>query len=105
MPEVIVTTPDALRSLVQGAVAAGVKAALEKVIKPDQRLLDEEEAASRLGVAVATLRCWRGAKKGPKYRKIGRMVRYASADLDAWVAASKVLTIDSPELLHEKSCL
>jgi len=45
-------------------------------------LIDEREAAARLGVAVRTLRNWRAMRKGPRYRKIGaRLVRYHVADL------------------------
>lgn len=45
-------------------------------------LIDEREAAVTLGLAVRTLRNWRGLRKGPRYRKIGtRLVRYHRADL------------------------
>ena len=48
-------------------------------------LIDENEAAAILGVAVRTLRNWRPLGKGPTYRKIGaRLVRYHRADLEAF---------------------
>ncbi|MCK6556088.1 helix-turn-helix domain-containing protein [Candidatus Binatia bacterium] len=51
-------------------------------------LLNETDAARRLALSVATLRRWRWAGRGPAFRKLGAAVRYAAADLDAYVAAS-----------------
>ena len=49
-------------------------------------LVDEHHAATILGVSVQTLRNWRWADKGPRYRKIGqRLVRYHRADLAAFI--------------------
>ncbi len=53
-------------------------------------LIDERAAASRLGVTPAALRKWRRLETGPRYAKLGTAVRYAPADLDAWVAARVV---------------
>lgn len=51
-------------------------------------LLDENEAAAFLSVAVQTLRNWRWKGEGPRYVKIGaRLVRYRCADLTAFVEA------------------
>ena len=53
------------------------------------RLLDENEAATLLGLSVRTLRRWRWARKGPTYFKIGGAVRYAPADLESFKAAGR----------------
>ena len=45
------------------------------------RLLTEKEAAQFLGVSVRTLQNWRRKGIGPKWYKVGRLVRYARADL------------------------
>lgn len=51
-------------------------------------LLDENEAATTLSVAVQTLRNWRWKGEGPRYVKLGkRTVRYRRGDLDAFVEA------------------
>jgi predicted DNA-binding transcriptional regulator AlpA len=50
-------------------------------------LLDEAKLASRLDVSRATLQSWRYAGKGPRYIKIGRLIRYRSADVDAYLRA------------------
>lgn len=44
-----------------------------------------DEAASYLGVHVQTLKRWRGSDYGPKYLRIGKLIRYKEVDLDAWV--------------------
>jgi hypothetical protein len=49
-------------------------------------LLDERAAALHLGgVAPATLRNWRSRGVGPAYVRIGGVIRYQRADLDAFV--------------------
>lgn len=51
------------------------------------RLVDEHEAAARLGLAVATLRRWRWAGRGPGFIKVGAAVRYDPATLAAFIEA------------------
>ena len=59
--------------------------------------LTEHEVANRLGLSVATLRAWRGKRKGPRFVRFGRAVRYLSADIDRYVQANVVnSTIDEP---------
>ncbi len=50
-----------------------------------EALLDERDVARWIRVSVATLRYWRGEGKGPRYRKIGQLVRYAPADVREWL--------------------
>lgn len=59
-------------------------------------LLKEAEAAERLSVAVATLRRWRWAGKGPVYRKIESAVRYAESDLREFVDAGRRTSTADP---------
>lgn len=49
---------------------------------------DERSTAALLGVSVETLRTWRKLNRGPRFRKLGRCVRYRIADLEAFVEAS-----------------
>jgi predicted DNA-binding transcriptional regulator AlpA len=54
-----------------------------------ERLVCTKEAARLLGVSHRTLEDWRLTGHGPAFRKIGRRaVRYAPADLRAFVNAS-----------------
>lgn len=48
-------------------------------------LLTETETAEYLKIKVRTLQAWRCRGNGPQYRKLGRAVRYAAPDLEAWL--------------------
>ena len=50
-----------------------------------QPFLNEREVAESLKISVASLRRWRLLKRGPKYRKLGASVRYATEDITRWV--------------------
>ena len=58
------------------------------------KLLTPPEAAHLLAVQLGTLTKWRWAGSGPVFHRIGGpkrgAIRYSSADLDAFVAASRV---------------
>jgi predicted DNA-binding transcriptional regulator AlpA len=51
-------------------------------------LIDEAALAVRLGVSRSTLQSWRYAGRGPRFIKLGRMVRYRTADIDAFLHAN-----------------
>lgn len=59
------------------------------------RLLTEEELAALLGVEPATLVAWRYRRQGPAFIKVGRLPRYRTEDVDAWLAARTVTTSDT----------
>ena len=106
MSQVVVISPDELRSLVSEAVEDGVRQAIRNVASSVPEHMSEDEAALYLNIAANTLRNWRAQKIGPAYHKAGRSVRYARADLDDWKASHRMLTLDSPEIqerLHEMS--
>lgn len=48
-------------------------------------LKDEREAAAYLRVSVSGMRKWRARRVGPKYARLGKIIRYRRSDLDAWV--------------------
>ena len=56
---------------------------------PDNRLVDEHEAAARLGLTVATMRRWRWARRGPHWVKVGAAVRYLPSDLANFIEAGR----------------
>lgn len=45
------------------------------------------EVATYLGIPEWTLTHWRSRGKGPRYRKVGRHVRYQWADVESWLDA------------------
>jgi predicted DNA-binding transcriptional regulator AlpA len=60
-----------------------------------ETLLDTAAAAQRLGVSESFLAKARMNGTGPRYRKFGRAVRYAPADLDHWsIACSRSSTAE-----------
>jgi excisionase family DNA binding protein len=48
-------------------------------------LLDEAHLAQKLGVSRSTLQSWRYRGHGPRFIKIGRLIRYRAADVDAYL--------------------
>ena len=52
-------------------------------------LLKPDEAGGYLGFTAGWLAKLRMNGTGPKFIKLGRKVRYARSDLDAWIAAGR----------------
>jgi hypothetical protein len=59
-------------------------------MKPAEQLATPEEVAGYLRKPVKTLTNWRSQGIGPKYRKVGRDVRYDWADVRTWLEAQPV---------------
>jgi predicted DNA-binding transcriptional regulator AlpA len=53
-------------------------------------LLDEKRLCAELGISPVTATKWRRQASGPPFIKIGRLVRYRRADLDAWLASRTI---------------
>jgi len=53
-----------------------------------RQLLNNDEAAAYLGLSHRTLPVWRVQGKGPRFIKIGHLVRYELLDLNAWIDAN-----------------
>ena len=51
--------------------------------------MTESEAATRLGLKVATLRAWRHQGRGPAYLRLGRAVRYLAIDIDEFLNSNR----------------
>ncbi len=64
-------------------------------VSETDRLLDERAAAQMLSCSQALLRKLRLFCRGPRYCKIGRLVRYPIGELQAYIAATRV------EVIHE----
>ena len=48
-------------------------------------LLNEHAVAEALGVSIATVRRWRLFRQGPKFLKVGALVKYRVADVAQWL--------------------
>ena len=57
-----------------------------------REVMDEFALADFLGLTVATLRKWRWLRSGPKFVKVGRLIRYRRIDVDAWLDERTVAT-------------
>lgn len=57
-------------------------------VLPKPNLLKPRDVAARLGVSTATLATWRCTKRyALTYIKVGRLVRYRLADVEAFEAS------------------
>jgi hypothetical protein len=53
----------------------------------DNEFLTETQLSERLHISLATLRRWRLENRGPRFRKLGALVRYGVYDLTQWMQA------------------
>lgn len=52
-------------------------------------ILTMEQAATRIGRSVETMRYWRKRGEGPRTFRLGRRVVIAEDDLNAWIAEQR----------------
>lgn len=64
-------------------------------------LLTPEQVSALTGIPVATLAQWRYRKQRFPYLRIGRLVRYDSADVERYLQACRVEVRGQPT---ERSC-
>lgn len=50
-----------------------------------QNFLTEKEVARQITVSLASLRRWRLEQRGPRFIKLGALVRYRPEDLEQWM--------------------
>jgi Helix-turn-helix domain len=82
-----------------------MKRRLESCLEPEQPseqpvlpvFLTATEAAGFLRISPVTLSRWRIGGCGPAYRKFGRRVVYAHADLTAWAEAQRWASTSEPK--------
>ena len=68
-----------------------------------QRYRTNDEAAEYLRLSPRTLEKQRVIGGGPKFRKFGRRVMYATADLDAWADQRSFEATSDPEYAEHHS--
>ncbi|MFG8723592.1 helix-turn-helix transcriptional regulator [Pseudomonas aeruginosa] len=67
------------------------------------RYLTNDEAATYLRLSPRTLEKQRVIGGGPRFRKFGRRVMYAVADLDAWADSRSFEATSDPEYAEQHS--
>jgi predicted DNA-binding transcriptional regulator AlpA len=65
---------------------AAVNLAPSSLAKPNE-MLNERQVADYLNMSVASVRKWRLFRKGPKFVKLGRAIRYRRIDVEAWLSS------------------
>ena len=50
-----------------------------------QKMMTESEVSEATGFKTTTLRQWRAERRGPRFIKIGRSVRYREVDIEVWI--------------------
>jgi uncharacterized protein Usg len=54
------------------------------------QLMNTADASAYLGVRPQLLAQWRHEDRGPAFHLLGRLIRYARSDLDAWLKSVKI---------------
>jgi predicted DNA-binding transcriptional regulator AlpA len=56
----------------------------------DSPFIDEKRLCADLGISSVTATKWRAKAEGPPFVKVGRLVRYRRADVEAWLVSRTV---------------
>ena len=56
-----------------------------KEVIENMQLHTEQETAQLLACTVAALRRWRRERRGPRFVRLGRLIRYSESDLSDFV--------------------
>ncbi|NKI70250.1 helix-turn-helix domain-containing protein [Collimonas pratensis] len=81
---------------------AAAPAATQQPVQP-ARYLNNDEAAAFLRLSPRTLEKQRVIGGGPRFRKFGRRVMYAVADLETWADARSFEATSDPEYAEHHS--
>ena len=63
-----------------------------------EKLLTQKQVAFQLGISERTLERHRVTGTGPRWARIGRLVRYRLSDLEQWVENSLRTSTSEPQL-------
>jgi hypothetical protein len=66
-------------------------------VNSHEPLFKPEKAGEYVGFTAGWLAKLRIYGGGPKFIKLGRKVRYARSDLDAWIAAGRSISTSEPK--------
>jgi predicted DNA-binding transcriptional regulator AlpA len=61
-----------------------------------QEVLNERQVQEIYGFSVPYLRRARRERRGPRFLKVGKLVRYRRTDIEAYLSAHAVETADKP---------
>jgi hypothetical protein len=58
------------------------------MVKLNSPLWSPRDTSELLGVSTGTLRSWRERGDGPEWLRVGKLIKYAPGDVEAWLASS-----------------
>ncbi len=61
----------------------------------EDRLIGEKEVADLLSLGLSTVQQWRVKGKGPKFLRLGRLVRYRTSDVLDYIESLKAFSSTS----------
>jgi predicted DNA-binding transcriptional regulator AlpA len=67
----------------------------------NREILTEREVWEEYGLTIPFLRRARRERRGPRFLKVGRMVRYRRADIEAYLAKYTVETSERCDRVHQ----
>ena len=53
------------------------------------KLLNTDQAAEYMRISPRTLQDWRLSGNGPRFHKLGRLVRYGISEIDSWLVQNQ----------------
>ncbi|MBA3859105.1 MAG: DNA-binding protein [Cyanobacteria bacterium PR.023] len=59
------------------------------------------EVAEFLNCEEVTVRTWRRTGKGPRFIRVGRLVRYRWSDVEAWLAEREAASTSTPKVVNQ----
>ena len=59
-----------------------------------KKYLSPKEVEELFNIPATILEKWRYRKVGPEYLKLGKLVRYQTAEVEAWIERHKVRTMN-----------
>lgn len=65
---------------------------MEDSMGTEDKLIDQRAMSERLGITTKTAETWRSRGFGPRYVKVGSLVRYRLSDIETWAQGR---TVDS----------
>lgn len=79
---------------------ATIASAIEPVRFSPAKLLTPAEVGEWLALAPQTLAHWRMRGQGPPFVKVGRVVRYRAADVQAWLDSKCMVSTQGSSLAN-----
>lgn len=62
----------------------------------DEELMDQHAFGRMVGITTKTAEAWRVRGFGPRYIKVGTLVRYRKSDVRAWIESRIVSSTSEP---------